>query len=142
MTLYQYCSIIRIAIHVVQVSGFSSFTSLTVLSMGSNRLGEAASFWLPSLAGVLEADASKGPDDPGQGISALPQTSSLFPMLQILRLHENSIKSIQGLQLHGFTGEAIRHAFFCVYLTCVCQNAGLSECMPKAESYSESACRA
>lgn len=84
--------------------------------MGSNRLGEAASFWLPSLAGVLEADASKGPDDPGRGISALPQTSSLFPMLQILRLHENSIKSIQGLQLHGFTGETIRHGFHCICL--------------------------
>lgn len=80
--------------------------------MGSNRLGEAASFELPSLAGLLGADAgnsldaAKGPDA-AKGLVQVPHKSVMFPMLQVLRLQDNSIRNIQGLQLYGFTGEMI-----------------------------------
>ncbi len=93
----------------MQISGFSSFTSLAVLSMGSNRLGEAASFELPSIAGLLGdnagngLDATKGPDA-AKGPLQAPHKSVMFPMLQKLRLHDNNIRNIQGLQLYGFTG--------------------------------------
>jgi len=90
----------------MQISGFSSFTSLAVLSMGSNRLGEAASFELPSLAGLLGADAGNGPDA-AKGTLQVPHKSVMFPMLQVLRLQDNSIRNIQGLQLYGFTGEML-----------------------------------
>ncbi|DBA94023.1 TPA: Leucine-rich repeat-containing protein 9 [Trebouxia sp. C0004] len=86
-----------------EISGFSSFTSLAVLSMGSNRLGEAASFELPSLAGLLRADAGNGPDT-AKGTLQVPHKSVMFPKLQVLRLQDNSIRNIQGLQLYGFTG--------------------------------------
>ncbi|DBA66636.1 TPA: Leucine-rich repeat-containing protein 9 [Trebouxia sp. C0005] len=86
-----------------EISGFSSFTSLAVLSMGSNRLGEAASFELPSLAGLLGADAGNGPDS-AKGNPQVLHNSVMFPMLQVLRLQDNSIRNIQGLQLYGFTG--------------------------------------
>ena len=80
--------------------------------MGSNRLGEAASFELPSLAGLLGDDAGNGLDatkgsDAAKGPVQVPHTSVMFPMLQVLRLQDNSIRNIQGLQLYGFTGEMI-----------------------------------
>ncbi len=74
--------------------------------MGSNRLGEAASFELPSLAGLLGADAGNGLDA-AQGTLQAPHKSVMFPMLQVLRLQDNSIRNIQGLQLYGFTGKLV-----------------------------------
>jgi hypothetical protein len=101
----------------MQISGFSSFTSLAVLSMGSNRLGEAASFELPSLAGLLGADAGNGPDA-AKGTLQVPHKSVMFPMLQVLRLQDNSIRNIQGLQLYGFGGEMM---WLSGALLCLCQ---------------------
>lgn len=74
--------------------------------MGSNRLGEAASFELPSLAGLLGADAGNGPDS-AKGNPQVLHNSVMFPMLQVLRLQDNSIRNIQGLQLYGFTGNSV-----------------------------------
>ena len=69
--------------------------------MANNKLGEAASFELPSLVGLLTADSSSTPGD----TSGRSQHSVMFPMLQVLRLRDNSIRSLQGLQLFGFTGQ-------------------------------------
>ena len=74
--------------------------------MGSNRLGEAASFELPNLAGLLGAAAGNGPDA-AKGTLQVPHKSVMFPVLQVLRLQDNSIRNIQGLQLYGFTGELL-----------------------------------
>ena len=75
--------------------------------MGSNRLSESASFELPSLAGLIESEGAKGPTDATQGPAIPSRPSVLFPMLQVLKLHDNSIRSIQGLQLYGFTGQLL-----------------------------------
>ncbi|KAL3155218.1 Leucine-rich repeat-containing protein 9 [Trebouxia sp. C0010 RCD-2024] len=87
-----------------EISGFSSFTSLALLSMAGNRLGDAASFEMSSLAGLLPADGSKPTADISDPMPCRRQPAVMFPLLQILRLQENSIRSIQGLQLFGFTG--------------------------------------
>ena len=74
--------------------------------MANNRLGEAASFEMPSLAGLLPSASDRAggtvgtPDAPPCG----HQPTVMFPLLQVLRLQDNSIRSIQGLQLFGFTG--------------------------------------
>ena len=86
----------------VQIAGFSCLTNLVVLSMSNNRLTEAASFELPSLAGLLEKNRdSEATADRLQAA----QPSVLFPLLQVLKLHGNSIRSLQGLQLYGLTSE-------------------------------------
>ena len=86
----------------MQIAGFSSLTSLVVLSMGSNRLAEAASFEMPSLAGLLQNGSSSAAT--ASSPEARPP-AVMFPLLQVLKLHGNSIRSIQGLQLYGFTSE-------------------------------------
>lgn len=72
--------------------------------MAGNRLGDAASFEMSSLAGLLPADGSKPTADISDPMPCRRQPAVMFPLLQILRLQENSIRSIQGLQLFGFTG--------------------------------------
>ena len=91
----------------LQITGFSSFTNLAMLSMANNKLGEAASFELPSLVGLLAGEGSAALGDISGSLSSRSQQSVMFPMLQVLRLHDNSIRSIQGLQLFGFTGELL-----------------------------------
>ena len=87
-----------------QISGFSSFTSLTLLSMAGNRLGDAASFEMSSLAGLLTTGDSEAVADAPDATLRRLQPGVMFPLLQVLRLQENSIRSMQGLQLFGFTG--------------------------------------
>lgn len=95
---------VRAAAGAVQISGFSSFTSLTLLSMAGNRLGEGASFEMSSLAALLTTDDSEAVAGALEATPRRHQAVVMFPLLQILRLQENSIRSIQGLQLFGFTG--------------------------------------
>ena len=95
---------VKAAAGAVQISGLSSFTSLTLLSMAGNRLGEAASFQTPSLADLLTTGDSEAVSGASEATPRRRQAAVMFPLLQVLRLQENSIRSIQGLQLFGFTG--------------------------------------
>lgn len=72
--------------------------------MAGNRLGDAASFEMPSLAGLLTTGDSEAVADAPEARPHRHRPVVMFPLLQLLRLHENSIRSIQGLQLFGFTG--------------------------------------
>lgn len=72
--------------------------------MAGNRLGDAASFEMPSLAGLLTTGDSEAVADAPDATPQRHQPAIMFPLLQVLRLQENSIRSIQGLQLFGFTG--------------------------------------
>lgn len=72
--------------------------------MAGNRLGEAASFEMPSLADLLTTSDSEAEAGAAEAALRRHQAAVMFPLLQVLRLQENSIRSIQGLQLFGFTG--------------------------------------
>lgn len=72
--------------------------------MAGNRLGEAASFEMPSLADLLSTGDSEAVAGASEAVPRRHQAAVMFPLLQVLRLQENSIRSIQGLQLFGFTG--------------------------------------
>lgn len=76
-----------------------------MLSMANNKLSDAASFEMPTLAGLLATQGSMGLGDNSGSVSSRGQQAVMFPLLQVLRLQENSIRSIQGLQLFGFTGK-------------------------------------
>lgn len=71
-----------------------------LLSMSSNRLGEKATFGMAVLSQTTAPAADSS--SPPSGITAPPAV--MFPELQVLRLHDNSIRSILNLQLFGYTG--------------------------------------
>lgn len=86
----------------LQVAGFTSLSSLLLLSMSSNRLGDKATFGLPDLSQLAPPV-----DSPAQPITATVPSAVMFPLLQVLRLHDNSIRSIHSLQLYGYTGNSL-----------------------------------
>lgn len=79
--------------------------------MSSNRLGDMATFGLPDL-GQLTTTA----DSPA-GSAAITSSVVMFPLLQVLKLNDNSIRSIQSLQLYGYTGDAFQAPTPCLLLS-------------------------
>ena len=108
------------AVPALQIAGFSSFTNLAMLSMASNKLGDGASFEMTSLAGLLSSGSLEGLRGNAGGTASRGQHSIMFPLLQVLRLHENSIRSIQGLQLFGFTGKLLMSSLCCLCCSSAC----------------------
>ena len=92
----------------LQVAGFTCLTSLMLLSMGNNRLAERATFGLPDLSQMKQAEGKS------EGIpAAAAPPAVMFSMLQVLRLHHNNIRSIHSLQLYGYTGVLLPKAIEC-----------------------------
>lgn len=69
--------------------------------MSNNRLSDKATFGMTDLSQLAAAV-----DSPAGSAALTTPPVIMFPLLQVLRLHDNSLRSMQSLQLYGYTGKS------------------------------------